>query len=637
MPKHKRFISALSCFLLVASCTSGPTFAEASKASEAGNGAKSASAKTESTKTDGSAKTEAASKKKSESAPAKHPVYKMAEPIADPAGSPTRVHRPGQEDGKAPPTAPPIGSTPMESPMPLLTPPPTAPSREKYPSVGQLEQLMFGHSTPNIVVDNRLDKLETAIFQKNYPDLDIEQRIKKLKEVVIGEDRPAAGADTYSSDVASASSRSYRQPPTASPAAEDEQPKPPFFPNYGHFDLNQELTIPEAEKFALDVINEVRAQQGVNELSWDELGAKVASEQVNDLVKRESVSHQNSKGENPDVRYSRSGGSDAIVESAIMFPAADNLKVTRELVVKMLEALCTRQDDRECLLFGHASGFAMSFKWTPNRHKLYCCTEVLTKHGQMEPIPLEASVGDKIEIKGNVLPPYKFHKITLAWEGKPGEPADDGSEATEALPYFPPLDYEAHAIKSNRDFDKGIRILQIAGITAAIAGGMFIPPVALAAPLIAASVGTSTPKPVSEIPIKGGVKSDGSNFAHKLTLSNQGKEGIYYLTVWASSGNGTEILPVSRRAIIASKNNSPDSASTESDKDKSGDNEKDKDKDKEAKDESKDSKEAKKAKRSKNKEDKKEKDEEKASKDSKDEPKGQDQTNADEKQAQPGS
>lgn len=516
-------------------------------ATEKGAAGKTASAKSSTEK--------GASEKKGEST--KHNSnYKMAEPIADPAGSPTRVHRPGT-DSAMPPTAPSAAAS--QSPMPLYTAPANPPARERFPSVGQLEQLMFGHASPQIVVDNRLDKLESAIFQKTYPDLDIEQRIKRLKDVVIGEENnhsapptgtPSgmpSGSDYYSS-------ATQRPPAAAETEAPDSQPKPPFFPNYGHYDLNQELSVAEAEKFAVDVLNEVRAQQGLSEVQWDDMGFKVATEQVQDLIKREAVSHQNAAGQNPDVRYSGAGGADSLVESTIMFPRAENLKVTRDLVVKMLETLFTRQDDRECLLFPHASGFAMSFRWTPSKQKLFCCTEVVTKHGQMDPIPLEAVVGDKVEIKGNIEAPYKFHKITLAWESLPPPPADDGTEATEALPYFPPLDYEAHAIKSNRDFDKGIRILQIAGITAAIAGGIFIPPVALAAPLIAASVGTSTPKPVSEIPVKGGVKTDGNSFTHRVTLNNQGKEGIYYLTVWAqSSTNPNEILPVSRRAIVAKK------------------------------------------------------------------------------------
>jgi uncharacterized protein YkwD len=496
-------------------------------------------------------------------APAKAKAsYVKEEPQADPAGSPTRVHRPGTE-ATMPPTAPTPGSSNPKSPMPLLTPPPAAPPREKYPSVGQLEQLMFGHSTPNIIVDNRLDKLETAIFQKNYPDLDIEQRIRRLKDVIVGEEAPkqqtAGGAPYADPDRTLYPAQS---PTTFSPKNlgmtlpdldKDPAPQAPFFPNYGHYDLNQQLSIDDAEKFGVDVINEVRQQQGLNELSWDDKSFKVASEQIGDLVKRDAVSHQNSKGENPDLRYTLAGGTDSMVESTMMFPSADKLRPTRQLVVKMLETLYSRQDDREALMYAHATGFSMAFQWSKDHQKLVWLTEVTTKHGQMEPIPLEATVGDKIDVRGAVGAPYKFQKITLAWEGLSSSPPDDASEETEALPYFPPLDYEAHAVKSNKDYDKGIRVLQFAGITAAIAGGLFIPPVALAAPLIAASIGPSTPKAVSEIPVKGGVKTDGSNFSRSLVLSNQGKEGIYYVTIWANTGAADEAVAVSRRAIIARK------------------------------------------------------------------------------------
>lgn len=522
----------------------------------------------------GSAKTSGSSKPKA--------AYVKEEPMNDPAGSSTRVHRPGQD--ALPPTAPPIsqgGSA--ESPMPLLSPPPPSPAKEKFPSVGQLEKLMFGHSTPTINVENRLDKLEAAIFQKSYPEHDVEGRIHRLKEVIVGEESPAAPAAATAYGLGAypaggSGGAPYSGPhtsfpplpplPSASGSAEEPAPKAPFFPNYGHFDLNQQLSITEAEKFGMDVVNEVRAQQGLNELNWDELAYKVASEQVNDLVKRQAVSHQNSKGENPDLRYSVAGGSDAMVESSIMFPLAENLKPTRQLVVKILEALSERQDDREAMLYSHATNFAMSFQWTPDHRKLICCMELVTKHGQMESVPLQASVGDKIEVKGSIASPYRFNKMTLAWEGQSTAPPDDGAEASEALPYFPPLDYEAHATKSNRDFDKGVKFLQIAGITAAIAGGLFIPPVALAAPLIAATVATPSPKPVSEIPVRGGVKTDGSNFAHKVTLSNQGKEGIYYLTVWASTGAGDEIVPVSRRAIIAHGGKGGSSAQPAAEKEK---------------------------------------------------------------------
>ena len=529
--------------------------------------------------------------------------YQKQEAVSDPAGSsaagsdgsagsptpgvPKRIHRPGTDavtdaaESAFPSKAPPIGSP--GNPMPLLKAPPVAPPREKFPSVGQLEEMMFGHSNPNIIVENRLDKLEIAIFQKSSPDLDIERRIHRLKEVIVGTDTTGgssgglgsglspSGAGTYGSGSSAygtglgnpagafpPGTGPYSASPVPTAPDKERTAQLPFFENIGNYDLNQVLTLPEAEKFGAEIINEVRSAQGLNDVQWDDLGHKIASEQAADLCKRGAVSHQNEKGHNPDLRYSFAGGTDSIVESAVAFNQAENLKPTRQLVVKMLEALYQRQDDREALMFPHANGFAMSFKWNADRSKLICVTETLTKHSEMEPIPLEVSVGDRIEVKGKIKEPFQFHKLTVAWEGPVSPPTGD-AESEEALPYFPPLDYEAHAVKSSRDFEKGIRFLQIAGITAAIAGGLFIPPVALAAPLIAASVGATTPKPVSEIPVRGGVKTDGSSFTHRVPLSNQGKDGIYYVTVWVKNGTGNEMLPISRRAIIARKD-MPDEA-----------------------------------------------------------------------------
>src|SRR5262249_2642483 len=150
---------------------------------------------------------------------------------------------------------------------------------------------------------------------------------------------------------------------------------------------------------------------------------------------------------------------------------------------------------------------------------------IIIKQGDVAPIPAEANVGDKLDLKGVITGPYKFARITVAWEGILPASADDAEEQDEALPYFPPLDYEAYARRSEHDWQKGKQALQLAGITLAIAGGIFMPPVALAAPLIAAT-GNSTmqPKAVSEIPVRGGVHVDGAAFSHKLPLSKDNKE-----------------------------------------------------------------------------------------------------------------
>lgn len=528
-------------------------------------------------------------------APRKKPQYILEEPKADtpptappvkesekgtPESERTRLQRPGDAATDKIPVAPsyvprstgavpPPSPSPGPVPMPAVASPPPIKPRDKFPTVGQLESLMFGHSNPNIVVESRLERLETAVFQKAYPDLDNEARIKRLKDVLVGEtERPAQQAvgtlpglglqppGTYGSGGYSAPPSPSAEPLQGSGYARDPRPvqeeaQRPFFNNYDHIDLSPEMDIPQLEKFGLMVVNQARSEQGLEALSWDDRAGTVAKELAEDLSKRTSVSHNNSKGENPDVRFSKAGGSQAMDEGLIMFTSAGQLRCNRELVVKMLQALSERQDDRDQLLSRHATHFAMAFRWSTDKKRLICVTEVITAHGEMDPLPLTATVGDKIDVHGVLDGQYRFAKITIAREDELAPLPDEGEESSEALPYFPPLDYAAYARKSEQNWDKGIRMLQIAGITAAIAGGFFIPPVALAAPLIAVSAGAPAVKPESEIPIKGGVKTDGVNFSHRIPLDDNGRPGIYYITVWAQVGSSTEPVAVSRRAIIA--------------------------------------------------------------------------------------
>lgn len=543
-------------------------------------------------------------------APRKKPRYILEEPKADTSATPekkeppvpvtapapvggsdperTRLQRPGVDSPQVnkvpvapdfanrPPSQAVPAPSPSPVPMPMVDPPPPK-VRDRFPTVGQLESLMFGHSSPGIAVEGRLERLEASVFQKSYPDLDTEARIRRLKEVLIGEaerQQPVAAAGGYGAGGVSGTPPYAPQAPgtygtgggyggpagledlqgrgySQNPKPMQEEAQRPFFNNYDHIDLSQQLDIAQLEKFGLLVINQARAEQGFEPLVWDDRAASVAQELCTDLAKRNTISHNNSKGENPDVRFSHAGGAQAMDEGLIMFTSASQLKSNRELVVKMLQAISERQDDREAILSRHATHFAMAFRWTTDRSRLICATEVVTAHGEMDPLPLTAQVGDKIEVKGSLDGQYRFLKITVAREDELTPIPDDGEESAEALPYFPPLDYAAYARRSEQNWDKGLKMLQIAGITAAIAGGFFIPPVALAAPLIAVSAGAPAVKPVSEIPIKGGVKTDGVNFAHRVPLDDNGRPGIYYITVWAQIGNSTDPVAVSRRAVIA--------------------------------------------------------------------------------------
>lgn len=318
-------------------------------------------------------------------------------------------------------------------------------------------------------------------------------------------------------------------------------------------DYQKELSEDEFQQAALQVINDFRQQQGLGALAPDTVASSVARDLVADNCKRNTVSHQDQHGYNPDVRYTRAGGTDCLVETLTAIKSTSKPKLNKALAYAIVKEMVSHQDDRDAISGSHATAAGFSAGWSSGHDKLIACTEIVTKQAEVASVPTEVKVGDKIDVKGVITGPYKFSRITVAWEGMSPSAGDDAEEQQDdALPYFPPLDYEAFAKHSEHDWTRTKQVLQIAGIGLALAGGVFIPPVALAAPLIAATGPVvMKPKAVSDIPIKGGVHVDGAAFSHKVQVSKENKDGIYYVTIWANTDADPTPFAISRRAILA--------------------------------------------------------------------------------------
>jgi len=445
-------------------------------------------------------------------------------------------------------------------------PQPQGTSEDKYPLIGQLEQITFGFAKAQTPIDERLTLLEKTIYHQSYPQLSLFDRSQRLKDTLLGprvdpdvpppqSQRPARTAPAPEMHTATIPPKDlYDQieslPPGQSLARPPRQPPPEYL--WSQPEFQQARSHEELEKYALELVNQERGQLGLAALEWDDLAARVAKEHVDDLARRNTNSYLAASGSNPDRRYTEAGGNDAISEHLVamgtdMVPAENKALVARSMYI-----LKGRQDDRDALLSPDATHFGYSFERTYDKQHMLTCSEVIVKHGMMHPIPQHVAVGDKINVKGVILQPYAFQKMTIAWEGLPDkQPAESNAISDEAMPYFPPLDFVAYAHKSEKDWEKTKTILRTLGVMAAIAGGMFMPPVALAAPLIAvAGTGTGDLKAAPDIPVKGGIKVEGSLFHGEIPVDHLGKTGLYYLTVWAAGPDG-KLVPVSRRTIIA--------------------------------------------------------------------------------------
>lgn len=431
-----------------------------------------------------------------------------------------------------------------------------SPTGESYSTVAQLEEITFGQSHPDKPIADRLSDLEKTVFQKTFPNLSLDHRTQQLSETLLGKrvnpDFPAP--PNHWNQPSGEYHEPLPMPPGAESATTTVQPSEPPAddPLWSTPEFQADLPMEQLEHFALQQVNEERAQRGEDPLQWLPLAGQVSKSHVDELTRRAVVSHLNETGENPDLRYTRAGGDDAVIEGLVVLSGEGIKKPNRAMVMRVMRALNAHQDDRDALLSVDATHFGIAFGWTKDHQKLISCSEVVTKRGIMQPIPREVHVGDKIEIKGIVFSPYEFNRVTVAWEGL-NKGASSFEESDEAMPYFPPLDYVAHSTKREHgDHEKLMTVVKAMGIAAAIAGGMFIPPVALAAPLIAMSgPNVGEPHAVSEIPVHGGMKVEGSTFSGTVPINNDGKPGQYYVTIWANSPHNGHPVPISRRIIVA--------------------------------------------------------------------------------------
>jgi uncharacterized protein YkwD len=466
------------------------------------------------------------------------------------------------------------------------------PTKDEYPTLARMENITFGHANSGLNLETRLNYLEATIFRQSFSQLSPLQRASKLQETLFGqvEDTHFPGAISSTQQVAPPQQSPHKTHPYAHQGKQQpvEQPYQPAYQTEmnaattesaaeqaqeteGHIAENQPfyqaaISVDELKIFVLQMINDRRQLQGLPTLSVDEVAAKVAQSHAEDMAHRNTISHFDAKGENPDQRYTKAGGSDALTECLTL--VSEHGKVNRLLGMYFLRDLLKRQDDRDAIMSPDATGLGFAAAENRNRNRAFACFEIVSKHGLMQPVPEVVRAGDKIEVKGAVFDPYTLERITLAWENPNTEALASADETDEALPYFPPLDFVAYAGKSEKDWSTGIKVLQTAGFVACLAGGMFIPPVALAAPAFT-MMGTGTPseaKPVSDIPVKGGLKMSGPLFNVKIGISNDSKPGLYYLTVWALPAGASKSIPISRRIIVATNDHNSDNKKEKNDK-----------------------------------------------------------------------
>ncbi|MBX9942279.1 MAG: hypothetical protein K2Y32_23660 [Candidatus Obscuribacterales bacterium] len=435
---------------------------------------------------------------------------------------------------------------------------------EQYPTIGRLEEVTLGRTNSGAPIGERLSILEQVVFKKDFREDTLFDRTERLKKTILGGMEQERAVESLPSlDDIGAS-------PGGLPLETVKEAH--YLDEIAGKRENLEASTPDqVGRFAIEIVNAERANYGLSPLTPDNLAEKLATTHGAYLSSRGQVSHFDESGLGPDRRYTLVEGTDALTESIASVKCTDvgAVKPCKAAAARLLKVFLSRQDDRDSILSPDAThiGFSVNALGSSGRFVAVC--NVVSRHALMGPLPFHVAQGEKIEVKGVMNSPYVFDRVTLAWEANQGGTAPAGDDGEEALPYFPPLDYVAYSARSEHDYSKAVTAIKIGGMVAAVAGGMFFPPIALAAPLIAVAGSPGEPRPVSDIPVKGGVKLDGASFNVKLPLNNENKEGLYYVTVWGTLGKGQKSIPISRRVILVEGNSQKNSEQRDSEQAKS--------------------------------------------------------------------
>ncbi|GEM_PF-2353760 len=415
---------------------------------------------------------------------------------------------------------------------------------DNYPKIANIEEIVFGKSSPGLKINDRLNAIENNLFGETYPKDSLFERTKRIVSYVLGPTN-----NDYDTEV-----------------SEDTYPDNPKKPlnitvpdGYENVQTN-EISELEFVNILLSLINDERSFKGLLPLIRDDIAMKVALEQAKSLISKGYLSYFNLQNQGPDERYTLSGGTGALIEIVKGFELEkieikkdtkkNKIKLSELLAKQLLQAIHANTDDSEVLLNPYNTHFGLGIALSKDGKKFVSVTDFVTKGGEVEPIKPVVNLGETLQVSGKINKPFKFKALSVAYfDGSKIvdlEPDNLTFDNESIEPYFPPQDYIAFG-----DTGKGnlLKVLKGIGVIGAIGAAPFTGGAsAILAPALLNSIQNGPPK---EIPLKGGIKyiSKTGNFSGNIPLNYGGKSGLYFVSVLAEISGVSYPVVISRRTI----------------------------------------------------------------------------------------
>lgn len=267
------------------------------------------------------------------------------------------------------------------------------------------------------------------------------------------------------------------------------------------------LTRKEAERYVLDLVNRDRKANGLAPVRWDATAAKAGQRQADDMARRGFTAHLGTDGSTPEKRHTEAGGVAMVMENVACFADAEERELDPDprFTVEELERIEHTFISEVPPLDGHKrniltpwhTSLGVGLAKTKGLHIVCMAQEFVDNYGTFDPLPPKAKVGSKLRVAGSVGAPAEVAAVGIARVDKPKAMKADALLKTYA--YAIPKPYVTY-------FKKGFK----------------------------------TPIPLTVT---------GTSFSIEVPLSDQGRPGIYGVSVWAKVPGTEDLVMISLRTI----------------------------------------------------------------------------------------
>ena len=209
----------------------------------------------------------------------------------------------------------------------------------------------------------------------------------------------------------------------------------------------EEITIDDARAYMLELVNAARAEAGMQKLSHDALAETVAQKHADDMAVNVYLSHWNTQGATPIMRYTLEGGSHGVTENVTLFSCGARIYLTRKVVEFMHGQFMHSEGHRENLMSPEHNGLGVGigFAVFPDGGSVFTCNQTfIADYGTLAEMPKSVQLGTPLYISGKIdISKAQLEFIGIAWSPFP-EPLSREVLNANLQAGFDPQSYNAH-------------------------------------------------------------------------------------------------------------------------------------------------------------------------------------------------